>query len=168
MARNNGMGGHGPSTSFERPKEGSGKVLRRLWSYLRHYRWLLFFAAVLSVTSNLLALVGRKLSGYAIDAIRPGAGGVDFETVFYYAGLMLVFYLLSSVLSYLLASILVRLARNSSSGPLDGPLNCPGPSGGCSRGRSNTCRSVRWPVRRTLAGRLLDKPARSRSSRRAA
>ncbi len=112
MARNNGMGGHGPSTSFERPKEGSGKVLRRLWSYLRHYRWLLFFAAVLSVTSNLLALVGPKLSGYAIDAIRPGAGGVDFETVFYYAGLMLVFYLLSSVLSYLLASILVRLARN--------------------------------------------------------
>ncbi len=107
-----GAGGHGPnSTAFERPRS-SASVLKRLWTYLYRYKWLLFSAMVLSLASNVLALYGPKLSGNAIDAIRPGAGAVDFDTVFYYAGLMIVFYIISSALSYVLASIMVHLARN--------------------------------------------------------
>lgn len=98
--------------AFEQPAGRSRTILKRLWGYLSHYKWLLFFAVLLSGISNLLALVGPKLSGYAIDAIQPGPGKVDFETVFYYAGLMLLFYLVSSALSYLLAVLMVQLGQN--------------------------------------------------------
>lgn len=66
----------------------------------------------LSLTGNLLALAGPKLSGYAIDAIRPGPGRVDFNTVFHYAKRMLVFYFAAAALSYVLATLMVRLSRN--------------------------------------------------------
>ena len=84
MARSKGMGG-GPSMAFEKPRAGAKAILRRLWRYLYHYKWLLAAAVALSLTGNLLALAGPKLSGYAIDAIRPGPGRVDFNTVFHYA-----------------------------------------------------------------------------------
>lgn len=71
MARSKGMGG-GPSMAFEKPRAGAKAILRRLWRYLYHYKWLLAAAVALSLTGNLLALAGPKLSGYAIDAIRPG------------------------------------------------------------------------------------------------
>ena len=78
MARSKGMGG-GPSMAFEKPRAGAKAILRRLWRYLYHYKWLLAAAVALSLTGNLLALAGPKLSGYAIDAIRPGPGRVDFQ-----------------------------------------------------------------------------------------
>ena len=104
--------GPGGSGKFERPSGRSGMILKRLWRYLCRYKWLLLLAVLLSVSGNLLALVGPKLSGYAIDAIKPGPGLVDFETVFHYAGLMLLFYLLSSLLGYALAALMVQLSRN--------------------------------------------------------
>ena len=55
--------------------------------------------------SNVLALLGPKLSGKAIDAIGIRAGGVDFEKVFYYVGWMAVFYVFSAFFSYLLRRI---------------------------------------------------------------
>jgi ATP-binding cassette subfamily B protein len=111
MARSKGMGG-GPSMAFEKPRAGAKAILRRLWRYLYHYKWLLAAAVALSLTGNLLALAGPKLSGYAIDAIRPGPGRVDFNTVFHYAKRMLVFYFAAAALSYVLATLMVRLSRN--------------------------------------------------------
>ena len=111
MARSKGMGG-GPSMAFEKPRAGAKAILRRLWRYLYHYKWLLAAAVALSLTGNLLALAGPKLSGYAIDAIRPGPGRVDFTTVFHYAKRMLVFYFAAAALSYVLATLMVRLSRN--------------------------------------------------------
>ena len=84
----------------------------RLWSYLYHYKWLLLAAFILSVASNLLALVGPMLSGYAIDAISPGKGAVKFSVVFHYASLMLIFYLISAVLGYFLSTIMIKLSRS--------------------------------------------------------
>lgn len=112
MARSKGMGG-GPSMAFEKPRAGAKAILRRLWRYLYHYKWLLAAAVALSLTGNLLALAGPKLSGYAIDAIRPGPGRVDFTTVFHYAKRMLVFLdFAAAALSYVLATLMVRLSRN--------------------------------------------------------
>jgi len=111
MARSKGMGG-GPSMAFEKPRAGAKAILRCLWRYLYHYKWLLAAAVALSLTGNLLALAGPKLSGYAIDAIRPGPGRVDFNTVFHYAKRMLVFYFAAAALSYVLATLMVRLSRN--------------------------------------------------------
>ncbi len=98
--------------AFERPTLRPAKLLRRLWNYLSEYKLLLALAVLLSVAGNLLALVGPKLSGSAIDAIQPGAGKVDFATVFTYAGLMVAFYIGSSALNYLLATLMIRLSRN--------------------------------------------------------
>lgn len=75
------------------------------------YKYLVLLALGLTLGSNLLALVGPMLSGYAIDAIEPGAGKVDFVRVFYYAGLMVVFYVVSSVLSYILSVLMIRISR---------------------------------------------------------
>ena len=104
MARSKGMGG-GPSMAFEKPRAGAKAILRRLWRYLYHYKWLLAAAVALSLTGNLLALAGPKLSGYAIDAIRRRAAAeCDFNTVFHYAKRMLVFYFAAAALmNYVLA-----------------------------------------------------------------
>ncbi len=105
--QNRGPGGG----AFEKPRGKAKPILLRLWGYLAKDKWLLALAAVLSIGGNLLALLGPKLSGAAIDAIRPGAGAVDFETVFRYTGYMLVFYLISAVSGYALATLMVTLSR---------------------------------------------------------
>lgn len=111
MAR--GITGKATPGAFERPKISPVKILKRLWKYLMAYKWLLLLALLLSLTSNILSLIGPTLSGKAIDAIEPGPGKVDFNTVFFYAGLMLVFYLISALLSYLLSFLMVQISRNT-------------------------------------------------------
>ncbi len=93
-----------------KPKNRRGTMLR-LARYMMQYKYLLLLAFGLTVASNLLALVGPMLSGYAIDAIESGAGRVNFRQVFYYVGWMVVFYLISSVLSYLLAVLMISISR---------------------------------------------------------
>lgn len=102
----------GAVKSYERPTANSSSILKRLWKYLIRYRTLIILAIALSVSANLLALVGPKLSGYALDAIKLGSGQVDFPTVFHYAFLMIIFYLLSAILNYLLRVLMIRISRN--------------------------------------------------------
>ena len=94
----------------ERPKD-TKYVVRRLWKYVYHYKWHLMIAIVLTMVSNLFALLGPMLSGYAIDAIEPGKGKVIFQTVFYYAAWMIVFYIVSSILSYVLSILMLNLSQ---------------------------------------------------------
>lgn len=95
---------------YEKPKKRKGTILR-LGTYLMQYRYWVLLALALTIGSNLLALVGPMLSGYAIDAIEPGVGKVDFPRVFYYVEMMVVFYLFSSVLSYILAVLMIHISR---------------------------------------------------------
>lgn len=74
------------------------------------YKWLLLVAFILTVGSNLLALIGPMLSGYAVDAI-VGVGKVQFEKVFYYAAWMVAFYLVSSLLSYWLSILMITISK---------------------------------------------------------
>ncbi len=83
----------------------------RLWHYLSRYYVLIGAGGILMLLSNVLALLGPKLSGKAIDAIGIRAGGVDFEKVFYYVGWMAVFYVFSAFFSYLLSLLTIRLTR---------------------------------------------------------
>ena len=94
-----------------KPKLKKTYILLRLWKYLYRYKWLLLAAFVLTVGSNLFALIGPFLSGYAIDAIQPGKGLVVFPTVFKYAALMLVFYIASSLMGYILSLTMIKLSR---------------------------------------------------------
>lgn len=87
-------------------------LIGRLWHYLSRHKLLIVFALLCMFTSNILALFGPKLSGNAIDAMGIGAGDVDFPKVFYYVGLMLIFYIVSGVLSYILSLLMIRLSRH--------------------------------------------------------
>lgn len=86
-------------------------TILRLGRYMIQYKWLLLLAFIMTVGSNLLALVGPMLSGYAIDAIEPGMGKVEFSRVFHYAGWMAAFYVISSVLSYALSVLMITISR---------------------------------------------------------
>ncbi len=97
------------SDKTEKPKD-IRYVLRRLWSYLMKYRLWLLAALGLNALSNLFNLIGPVLSGSAIDAISPN-GGTDFAAVGRYVALMIVFYILSSLLSYLLSVLMIHLGR---------------------------------------------------------
>ncbi|MGN0161501.1 MAG: ABC transporter ATP-binding protein [Lachnospiraceae bacterium] len=103
--------------NFNGPEEetvrrlGKRGVIARLGGYLLHFKWLLFLALIMSLASNLLSLVGPKLSGLAIDAIEPGVGKVDFSRVYYYAALMAVFFLFSSIFAYLLAILMIHISQ---------------------------------------------------------
>ena len=94
----------------EKPRDRKGTLIR-LGKYMAQYKMLMLLALVLTVGSNLLQLLGPMLSGYAINAIEPGGGKVDFGRVFYYAGWMLVFYLVSSLLSYALSVLMVFISQ---------------------------------------------------------
>ncbi len=102
------------------PSGGKGKTVeqakdpkaafRFLWRYLKEYKMLLFIALVITLAANSFALIGPALSGKAINAIK-GEGKVDFDTVFRYAWQMTVFYVVSAVLSYVLALLMRAITR---------------------------------------------------------
>ncbi len=81
-----------------------------LWRYLKEFKALLFVALALTLFSNTFALIGPKLSGNAIDALK-GKGEVDFDTVFGYAIMMAVFYLISAILAYALALLMRSISQ---------------------------------------------------------
>ena len=87
------------------------RIMARLWKYLYQYKWLGLLAIVLSVTGNLLSLLGPMLSGYAIDSIGNGPGMARFDKVFFYCILMIIFYIVSSLLSYILSVLLIRISQ---------------------------------------------------------
>ncbi len=98
------------SDKSEKPRD-TKYVITRLWGYVYRHKWMLLLAILLTVASNLFALIGPMLSGYAIDAIQPGKGLVAFQKVFYYAVLMVIFYIISSILSYILSVLMIRLTQ---------------------------------------------------------
>lgn len=122
MGNPNMIGGgrltRGETSGDRRRLEGSKisktAILCRLWRYLGRNRTLVILAVLLSVSSSLLSSYGPKLSGQAINAIGLGTGKVDFDTVFRCAGLMVLFYLCSAALTYLLNVVMIRLSRTVS------------------------------------------------------
>ena len=101
------------SRRFQKSTMPRGALLRRFWRYLGKNQALILLAMVLSLSSSLLSLYGPKLSGEAINAITE-TETVDFETVFRCVGLMVVFYICSSALSYLLHVVMQNLSRKVS------------------------------------------------------
>ena len=93
----------------EKPKNRR-KVLLRMAKYFFRYKFTIFIVVLLMLSSNLLALLGPLLSGMAINAVDL-PGGVDFQAVFKYCFLMAIFYVVSSVLSYVLSVMMIRLSQ---------------------------------------------------------
>ena len=86
-----------------------GTILR-LSKYLMKYKYLMAAALFLSIVGNVFALIGPKLSGQAIDAIT-GTGQVDFKKVTHYCILMAIFYIASSVMSYILSVLMIHITQ---------------------------------------------------------
>ena len=91
-----------------------GAVIGRLLKYFLAYKWTVLLAVILMVASNLLALNGPRLSGFAINAaaeIDFGGGGAVPSEVFVYCAEMVACYALSALLSYLLSYVMIRLSQ---------------------------------------------------------
>ena len=101
----------GDRRDFKERKVPMGKMLLRLWKYIGKNRLLVVLALILALSGNVIGLISPKLSGQAINAIDLGAGKVDFETVFWCAGLMLLCYVLSSAFGYVLHIVMLKLSR---------------------------------------------------------
>ncbi len=86
------------------------RVLVRLAKYLFRHKGTVLLAFIFMLSANLLALVGPKLSGEAINAIT-GKGTVDFDIIFNKVSWLIVCYAGSAVLSLGLALTLVRLGK---------------------------------------------------------
>lgn len=85
------------------------QVLKRLWQYLYYDKIKFIMALTLTVVANVLSLIGPYLTGRAIDAMeRP----VDFKLVFIFAGLMVIFYIISAFLNYMLSVVMVRISQS--------------------------------------------------------
>lgn len=98
-------------TKKEKPRDAKGTLLR-IWRYVTRFRALMIVIAIMCIGSNLLALVGPSLAGRAIDEAAAGAGKVNFERVWHYAKLMLLFYVSSSVLTLLINYLMMNVGRN--------------------------------------------------------
>ena len=100
------------SSKTEKPKDAKGTLIRLL-GYLGRYRIGLFFGVVLSVSANLCSLLGPKLAGSAISAMGDEKNpGVDFDKVYKLAIMMLVLYVFSSVVTYLLSFLMMNIGRS--------------------------------------------------------
>lgn len=89
-------------------------TLKRVMSYLFEYKLLMIIAIILSIGSNIFALIGPMLSGYAIDNISLGKEAVNFSKVYYYCGLMIIFYIVSSILAYILSVLMLEISKRIS------------------------------------------------------
>lgn len=103
-----GKQGRGKNDGSDRARN-TKYVLRRLWDYLYFYKTKLAFAFFLTIVANVLSLIGPYLTGRTISSME---NGVDFERVFFFAGLMIIFYLISSVLNYFLSVAMVKISQS--------------------------------------------------------
>jgi len=102
---------NGDTRKFAAKKLNKGAILKRLWKYLGKNRLLLVLALFFSLSSSALQLYGPKLSGQALNAVANGTGKVDFDTVFSCVTLMIIFYIFSAVLAYLLRLVMLKISR---------------------------------------------------------
>lgn len=103
-----GKTGRGKNDGSSRAKNVRSTV-KRLWDYLTFYKEKLILALTLTIIANVLSLVGPYLTGRAIDVMGED---VDFSRVFVYAGLMVVFYLLSALLNFWLRVAMVKISQS--------------------------------------------------------
>ena len=81
-------------------KADTGYVLINLIRYLKPWMAVFVLLFIANIASVVLSLTGPKLSGDAIDMIKPD-GSTDINAVYYCCALLAGIYALSGVLSYL-------------------------------------------------------------------
>ena len=97
----------------ENQKMKKTAILSRLLPYLLRHKFLLSACIILTIGGNLLGLAGPYFSGLAIDAIElhDETGKVDLSGVWRYAAIMVLLYILSCILTYLLTRLMIVISR---------------------------------------------------------
>ena len=98
----------------EKPKDAKG-ALRRIISYLAEFKWVVLALLLCAFASNIGNLLGPRFAGKAIGTaeagFRLGVGMVDMATMKRYALLMLIAYVGSNVLSFIVSIGMMRVGR---------------------------------------------------------
>lgn len=98
-----GFGG-GPGRRFmsEAPKARDTKgTIARIWRYLRKYQGMLWLVFLLALTGSAVSLIGPYMIGEAVDAMRGGAGNVDFDEIVRIGAILITVYLFGALASWL-------------------------------------------------------------------
>ena len=103
-------GGAGDQRNEKLDKKRTKSVILRLSKYILKHKFLFLVAIATTLISNQLALMGPMYSGYAIDAMTLG-DSLDFAAVTENVVKMLVCYIASGILSYLLAVLMVFISQ---------------------------------------------------------
>lgn len=95
---------------MKKPKDSKG-TLRRLVSYLAQYKITILIIVLLCLASNVMALLGPRLAGEAINVAAAGVGKVDFTRIWYYVRLMALFYISSAMINIAINVIMVSVSK---------------------------------------------------------
>jgi ATP-binding cassette subfamily B protein len=94
----------------EKPKNAR-KSLRRLLKYMFEYAWLVLLLLICAFLSNIGNLLGPNYAGKAITAASAGKGMFDMQLVVHYGLLMLLVYVGSNLLSFLVNIGMMHVGR---------------------------------------------------------
>ncbi len=98
-----------------KPKDAKGALLRII-KYLMEYRWLVLLFLICAFASNIGNLLGPRFAGRAIGeaeaGFKQGVGMVNMNNVMRYALYMLVAYVGSNILSFMISIGMTRVAKH--------------------------------------------------------
>ena len=98
----------------EKPRNAKG-ALRRIIGYLMEYKWIVLVLLVFSVAGNIGNLLGPRFAGKAIgvaeEGFKAGIGAVDMAAVKRFALFMLIAYIGSNILSFIVNISMMRVGR---------------------------------------------------------
>ena len=94
----------------QKPKNAS-KTLKRLLGYMLKYGWVFFILLICAFASNIGNLYGPDFAGRAINEATAGKGHVNMPMVIHYGLLMLLVYVGSNILSFLVNIGMMRVGR---------------------------------------------------------
>lgn len=108
---NRGMNNGRPTNTGPVKIQDKKGTIIRIGKYLFRFKGLILLAIILSLVSNVLSLLGPKLSGLAISGIEDGIGSVHFDVVYHYAFLMLICFVFSSAMAYILSILMIKISQ---------------------------------------------------------
>ncbi len=105
------MPGPGDRGGIKQKPKNAKKTLRRLLKYMMEYAWLFFVLLICAFASNIGNLLGPDFAGKAITAASAGKGNVDMQLVIHYGLMMLLVYVGSNILSFLVNIGMMHVGR---------------------------------------------------------
>lgn len=106
------MAGRGDRGGKKEKPKNAGATLLRIISYLMNYRIAVILLLLCAFASNIGNLMGPNFAGKAITAASAGQGSVNMHTVLRFTVFMLIAYVGSNLLSFLVSIGMMRVGRN--------------------------------------------------------